>query len=527
MKILTKILYAILALIILICILILLCSANPDVANTLSKVTKGLVPVKETTVDESADTVSIDVSALASTEVTDDVTEEELEDQDISYDDYKDKRDLTDVINTDEVEDYSKTDEDDPYKKLIDDGADDAFDDDYFDQFDDKTDAVITEPIITDITDEEEAQEIIDNTEYGELGEDAEFDKLFYPYYHMLNKKGKRLYKQIYANSNALIAEFKPIEECRPKEWIAAFECVLYDHPELFWMNISYYYEYDYQGNTIKVVLQFYKDIPNVEKARNIFDTDAKEILAGAENLSTDYDKEKYIHDVLVEKITYRHNSMDQSAYSSIPNDFTVCAGYARAFQYLMQQLEIPTYFCVGWGGGPHAWNIIKLEDDYYNVDVTWDDTDTSTYDYFNVTDSKNFKHSRMHESRYLPPCKGTKYGGLENDKVNLSDLGVSSDKIYTDYDEYVDDIMEIIESDYSAGKKDIEFKLVISQDLFTEWYSRLFYRTDRTKVVNSTYDSNERDSGYYIGEGFAVILEYTRLSSGDYLIKHVFSVEE
>lgn len=515
MKLISKILYAILALIVLICALIVLCAVNPAVARTVSDVTRKIIPQKEALVDDSEDSSTIDVAAFVSTQESEEGTEE----GDLSYDDYSEKRDLSDVVNDDVVEDYSNTDDDDPYKKLIDAGEEDSlFDDDYFDQFDDKSDYVVTEPVIYDITDESEAQEIIDNTGFGELGENEEFDSLYYPYYQMLKEDGKSLYKQIYANCNALIYEFKPVNECTPNQWMAAFDCVFYDHPELFWMSNRKYYEYDYSGKVIKVQLEFYKEIPDVEKAKISFNTAAQNILAGAANYTTDYEKEKYIHDVLVDKITYQFNSLDQSSFSSIPNDYTVCCGYAKAFQYLMQQLGVPTYFCVGWGGEMHAWNIIKLDDDYYNVDCTWDDTDPATYDFFNVTDRNNLMHSRMYQSRYLPPCNGTKYGGLEKEEINLSDYSVSSDKIYTDYNDYAADFLDIVANNYLTGEKDTDVKLVISQDLFMTWYMLNF---DNMK------SSGESDSQHYDEEEFSFTLGYERLSNGDYLITHIVHFKE
>ncbi len=517
MKVLAKVLYIILGVIVAICLLILLCEFNPDVTRTVSELTKGFIPAKQDVVEESTGIVSVDVSALASTEELKEVVEEDS----YFYDDYTDKRDMTDIVDSGVVEDYSQSEDDDPYKKLIEDDAtadEEIFDDDYFDQFSDKSDYVVTEPIIYDITDESEANDMIDNTGYGETGDNEEFASLYYPYYQMLNEKGKRLYKQIYANSNALIDEFKPIEDCTPKEWIAAFDCVFYDHPELFWMDISKYYECDFKGNVIKVQLYFYKEIPYVEKAKLRFNTDAEEILALASDLPSDYEKEKYIHDLLVDKITYQHNSMDQSSYSSIPNDYTVCCGYAKAFQYLLQKLEIPTYFCVGWGGGMHAWNIIKLDDDYYNVDCTWDDTDPSTYDYFNVTDRNNLMHSRMYQSRYLPACNGTRYGGLEEEKLDLSDYDLSSNDVYTDYDTYVQAFLDTVATNYLAGQVDSEVKFVISQDMFMEWY-----------LLNFENMYGEKDSGsrYYDDESFTFSLSYHRLKNGDYLITHIVHFKE
>jgi transglutaminase/protease-like cytokinesis protein 3 len=112
-----------------------------------------------------------------------------------------------------------------------------------------------------------------------------------------------------------------------------------------------------------------------------------------------------------------------------------------------MQQLGVPTYYTVGWGGEMHAWDIIKLEDDYYNVDVTWDDQDPTMYDFFNVSDRQNVMHTRMYQSRYLPPCNGTKYSGLEKKEADLSGYNLASDEIFTDYSKYFDEGLKILKN--------------------------------------------------------------------------------
>ena len=122
--------------------------------------------------------------------------------------------------------------------------------------------------------------------------------------------------------------------------------------------------------------------------------------------------KEKYVHDALASAVTYDLTAdMNQSAYSALVNGKSVCAGYARAYQYLLQQLGIPCYYCTGYSGGDHAWNIVKLDDGYYNVDVTWDDAAAIRYDYFNKTDADFAStHVRQNLSVYLPACNGTAY---------------------------------------------------------------------------------------------------------------------
>jgi hypothetical protein len=171
----------------------------------------------------------------------------------------------------------------------------------------------------------------------------------------------------------------------------------------------------------VEVTLSYNRTAQNLEQSKEEFEAQAQKILDGAETQSDDAAKEEYVHDALVEKADYALSSaMNQSAYSALVNGDTVCAGYARAFQYLMQQLGIPCYYCTGYSGGDHAWNIVKVDDGYRNVDVTWDDTNPSTYDYYNKTDADFVgTHVRTGLSVYLPPCGDGYSDSSENETAS------------------------------------------------------------------------------------------------------------
>lgn len=250
----------------------------------------------------------------------------------------------------------------------------------------------------------------------GSTGDGLTFDGNFYPYYQMLDEAGKHLYRQIYANANDLIMAFSPVEQVTAPKLRTVFSAVYNDHPELFWLETAYSGKYRGDGICVEIHLRMNYTAQNLDNSKAVFDEKANEILAQAASLSGNYEKEKLVHDLLIDKITYNMGAeMNQSAYSALVNGQTVCAGYARAFQYLMQQLGIPCYYCTGFAGENHAWNIISLDDGFYNVDTTWDDTEGGNYDYFNKTDQDYAgTHVRQELSIYLPACNGQRYRNLE-----------------------------------------------------------------------------------------------------------------
>ncbi len=114
----------------------------------------------------------------------------------------------------------------------------------------------------------------------------------------------------------------------------------------------------------------------------------AKEFYAGVDDIlmyiepeMTDFEKMLVVHDYMTLNYHYDYgNYVDgtiplesYSAYGIITNKTGVCQAYAEAYMVLMAMLDIP---CQLVSSNPmnHAWNLVKLDGDWYHVDVTWDD---------------------------------------------------------------------------------------------------------------------------------------------------------
>lgn len=299
--------------------------------------------------------------------------------------------------------------------------------------------------------DDDAADDIQSQLDFGYLGDGLQFDAIYYPYYNMLDDTGKHVYRQIYANANAVNSPFMPVEYVTSAQLRNIFAAVYNDHPELFWMETAYACKYTKAGQCVEIDLKFNKTTEDLDSAKASFNEQVNDILTGTQDYADTYSKEKYVHDQLLDKITYNSGAeMNQSAYSALVNGQTVCAGYARAFQYILQQLRIPCYYCTGFAGENHAWNIVQLSDGFYNVDTTWDDSDGGKYDYFNKTDEDySSSHLRKELSVYLPPCNGQLYRNLEKsvgtdgsgDTLrSLEDVGMTEDQVITDMGHYNED---------------------------------------------------------------------------------------
>ena len=264
---------------------------------------------------------------------------------------------------------------------------------------------------ISKVVSDSEADQIENGMPLEPTGKDLNFDPMMYPYFHMLDEDEQALYRQIYSHAKIRNAAFRSVvNEVTADQVQDAFLSVYYDHPELFWVDNTFYTYYRRNGNFIELDLTFNETGFNYATATQEWGDAADALLASAYSVDDPLQKEKALHDALAAADRYRAGApMNQSAYSAIVNRETVCAGYARGFQFLMQQYGIPCYLVVGYAGEPHAWNIVYLDGSYYNVDVTWDDTDdeqVNTYDWFNRTDDDYATtHIRQGLSVNLPPC--------------------------------------------------------------------------------------------------------------------------
>ncbi len=138
--------------------------------------------------------------------------------------------------------------------------------------------------------------------------------------------------------------------------------------------------------------------------------------------------KERLAHDLICEKMEYDYDFMNvfnQGIYSVFCTNSTVCAGYSQAMQFLMNGAGIDCAVVTSAGDESlgligHEWNIIRLNNAWYYVDLTWDDNiaddkgAVSAYTYFNKSmqnylSEENLMNVMSHTTEgiwdgYLPP---------------------------------------------------------------------------------------------------------------------------
>lgn len=156
-----------------------------------------------------------------------------------------------------------------------------------------------------------------------------------------------------------------------------------------------------------------YEDVQNAIYQLEDIRTQMKNQLVG----NSDYDKIKKVHDWLVDNIEYDTTlgrTNNHNIYGAFIERNVVCEGYAKAFKYIMDELDIPCILVKGIGTNSsgetekHMWNYVYIENNWYAIDVTWDDpiiegngwiTKDIKYAYF-LKGSKEFNKSHQEEGQ-------------------------------------------------------------------------------------------------------------------------------
>lgn len=197
-------------------------------------------------------------------------------------------------------------------------------------------------------------------------------------YYGQLSDEGKKIYQEILQG----LLDYKEeiyIHTADPEEANEVFLFVMNDHPEIFWCD-GRTTATSYEGGAVPyTVLEpaYSYDEEEKEKRASVIEAAAGEYLSGIGADATDYEKILYVYDSLVNQVEYDQTASDnQNIYSVFAGKRSVCAGYAKATQYLLERLGVFCTYVTGtaWNGQAHAWNLVSCDGDYYYVDTTWGD---------------------------------------------------------------------------------------------------------------------------------------------------------
>gem|GEM_PF-3559957 len=240
-----------------------------------------------------------------------------------------------------------------------------------------------------------------------------------YYYYNQLNAREKKIYNVLNTQCLELLNSSMTVENVIPKnmsgngreyffldpidyeemgasenEAMRAFRFFRYSNPQYFFIDGT---QLGFNGAGI-FAITIYSDFRTYEGRKAAIDAmnetiDSWDIYI--DELDSDEEKVRKIHDLICERVSYNFEAVNtgyvndnreftQSMYSALgwPTKKTVCAGYSYAFQYLANKYGIDCVSVTSGGvdsdtgetAGGHQWNAVRIEDQWYMIDLTWDD---------------------------------------------------------------------------------------------------------------------------------------------------------
>ncbi|MBQ4361406.1 MAG: hypothetical protein II787_00635 [Lachnospiraceae bacterium] len=276
---------------------------------------------------------------------------------------------------------------------------------------------------------------------------------------------------------------------------------VLADHPEFFWLT----------GATKMVSHDplFSEPFAYVSPERNCggeeqelrqaeIDKAAAAYLKTVDKNSDDYQKIKKAYEFIIDTVEYDAEAPDnQNIYSVFAGRRSVCAGYAKAFQYLMKLQDIPCIYVTGRireRKEKHGWNIVQCHDRWYHVDVTWGDPvynelsddlpdgmRAMNYDYLCCTDEEIGKTHIPDKKGKMPGCisDDLNYYKLNGMYYQIYDQEECRQVIYRD----VDRMKERTVFCFATEKLYSKARVDLTGDLIRDGANRILQNTGLTKV--------------------------------------------
>lgn len=211
-----------------------------------------------------------------------------------------------------------------------------------------------------------------------------------------------RLYGAIYNHEEEVLVE------CDSSDVLEQlFTAVTYDHPELFWTNNEYKYRENDEKNSFTMIPSYAYDANQSSELQKQVDAEAEPILKKAQSMASDYEKVKCLYDWIIDETTYvNKKENNQNMLSMLLDKKAVCAGYSKAFKYLLDALKIPNAILqVQVKEKPeeyHVINMVMMDNEWYYLDPTAGDIKVKEtyanyrYAYFAMT-------SKEIEALYIP----------------------------------------------------------------------------------------------------------------------------
>ena len=322
--------------------------------------------------------------------------------------------------------------------------------------------------------------------------------------YDHLSEEDQHLYAEVYSVLKTFGTE-TILSTTDPEQLKKVFSCVMLDHPEIFYVTGYSLTKYT-KSNVIEEIA--FSGKYTMSEAEALSCAKQVEIVADACIEKTEgmdeYGKVKYVYEWLIHRCDYVLGAQNnQNILSVFLTTQTVCQGYAKAAQYLLNKMGIFCILCEGeaMGREAHVWNIVRIDGEYYYLDVTWGDASYTfnevqdgapnppeiNYEYMCVPYTEIAGTHLIQETVTLPVCnsmrdnyyvrEGIYFTGVDEDQIgaafqraydsaqDMVSIKCSDPTVFSQMEHYLIDEEHIF--DYLRGNSKVNYIKMDDRNLF------------------------------------------------------------
>lgn len=305
-------------------------------------------------------------------------------------------------------------------------------------------------------------------------------------YYNYLDSDQKKIYKDLWDGIGSAKSSIDfTVTDLTTAEIEYVIWMFYYDNPQFFWFdpyeNITYW-SYPDTGYCTSIDPGYYITGSELTSAKKKVEAAADKMISKAKKAGSTYDMLVSLHDSIVENTIY--NATDSykecTVFGPLVYGYAQCVGYAQAYSYLCQKMDVQCIMVTGSAGGAHAWNKLQIGGDWVLTDVTWDDYDDGApiYSYFCLSDEQMSKDHTEGADIYVTygkninPANTTKYNYMRqkftvhssasaaytaflNDTLTNYKKGILNAAVYCDkavYSELIDIINNELSDDLAGA---------------------------------------------------------------------------
>ncbi|MDE5742003.1 MAG: hypothetical protein K2H90_06100 [Oscillospiraceae bacterium] len=196
-------------------------------------------------------------------------------------------------------------------------------------------------------------------------------------------------------------------------DYLAVYQQIYNDEINMFFIDPKIQYAIQSSTKTVASAVLIYKHSDaEITRMENAIEEEVNRVLEGVTPDMSQYDIVKYFHDYICENVVYDDKADNcNNIYGAFVNKRALCQGMAKAFSYLCGKVGIETLTVTGDADGiAHMWNMVKIGGEWYHIDPTYDNAESTAYgryvryDYFCLDDDTIYSKRNVYDQTYEYP---------------------------------------------------------------------------------------------------------------------------